>query len=193
MSTVTGELQDADGRSRWRQDRRRVRKSLAAEPGRSDRGGAPRGSFARPCPVGGRAHQHSLAVCWRREDHSPEDPDHVVAGEPTDQTRICSKSSAYGRFREWARAGVFEALWTQFLADPQTTLEWTGWRSTRRSSRPRRVVRRAGLIPLTPCTGQEHTVPSCSPRTSMAEVDEQQRAAQSNACSVTEREGISDA
>jgi putative transposase len=40
------------------------------------------------------------------------------------QTRICSKSSAYRRFREWARAGVFEALWMQLLADPQTTLEW---------------------------------------------------------------------
>ncbi len=40
------------------------------------------------------------------------------------QTRICSKSSAYRRFREWARAGVFEALWTQLLADPQMTLEW---------------------------------------------------------------------
>jgi transposase len=40
------------------------------------------------------------------------------------QTRICSKSSTYRRFREWAGAGVFEALWSALLADPQTTLEW---------------------------------------------------------------------
>jgi transposase len=39
------------------------------------------------------------------------------------QTRICSKSSAYRRFREWAGAGVFEALWTQLLADPQTIVK----------------------------------------------------------------------
>jgi putative transposase len=40
------------------------------------------------------------------------------------QTRICSKSSAYRRFREWAAAGVFEALWRALLADPQLTLDW---------------------------------------------------------------------
>ena len=72
---------DADERSGRRQDRRRVRKSLAAEPGRSDRGGAPRRSFAPPRPLGGRAHQRPLAICRRREHHSSGDPNQVIAGE----------------------------------------------------------------------------------------------------------------
>jgi hypothetical protein len=66
-------------RSRWGQDRRRVRKSLTAEPGRSDRGGAPGRASACPRPVGGRAHKYPRAVCWRRDDHSPEDADQGVA------------------------------------------------------------------------------------------------------------------
>jgi hypothetical protein len=76
----------ADERSCWRQDRRRIRKGFADKPGRSDRGGAPRRSFARPRPLGGRTHQHPHAVCWRREDHSPEDPGPSVAGETTGLT-----------------------------------------------------------------------------------------------------------
>lgn len=40
------------------------------------------------------------------------------------QTGICSKSSAYRRFREWARDGVFDRLWHDLLSDPQTPLDW---------------------------------------------------------------------
>lgn len=40
------------------------------------------------------------------------------------QTRICSKSSAYRRFREWASAGVFDRLWQELLADPATGIDW---------------------------------------------------------------------
>jgi putative transposase len=40
------------------------------------------------------------------------------------QTRICSKSSAYRRFREWAASGVFERLWQHLLDDPETPLDW---------------------------------------------------------------------
>lgn len=34
-----------------------------------------------------------------------------------DATGICSCSSAYRRFREWAEAGVFEAFWRQGLTE----------------------------------------------------------------------------
>ena len=40
------------------------------------------------------------------------------------QTGLCSKSSAYRRFREWGRAGVFERLWHDLLSDPDTAVDW---------------------------------------------------------------------
>ena len=40
------------------------------------------------------------------------------------QTELCSKSSAYRRFREWARAGVFDRLWRTLLADAELVLDW---------------------------------------------------------------------
>jgi transposase len=40
------------------------------------------------------------------------------------QTGICSKSSAYRRFREWAQAGVFDRLWRELLNDPDTPVDW---------------------------------------------------------------------
>ncbi len=40
------------------------------------------------------------------------------------QTTLCSKSSAYRRFREWAAAGVFQRLWHALLADPALDLDW---------------------------------------------------------------------
>ena len=41
-------------------------------------------------------------------------------------TGICSCSSAYRRFREWAEAGVFEQLWRQGLLryDELTGIDW---------------------------------------------------------------------
>ena len=33
------------------------------------------------------------------------------------QTGLCSSSVAHSRFQEWAKAGVFEALWAQGLAE----------------------------------------------------------------------------
>ena len=75
------EERDVDGRSRWRQDRRRIRKSRTVEPGWSDRGGAPRRSFAPPRPLGGRAHQHPRAICRRRDHHSSDDANQAIAGE----------------------------------------------------------------------------------------------------------------
>lgn len=40
------------------------------------------------------------------------------------QTTICSTSSAYRRFREWAEAGVFARLSATLLADPDLALDW---------------------------------------------------------------------
>lgn len=40
------------------------------------------------------------------------------------QTGLCSKSSAYRRFREWADAGVFDRLWHGLLTDPDTPVDW---------------------------------------------------------------------
>lgn len=42
-------------------------------------------------------------------------------------TSICSSSSAYRRFSEWTKAGVFEAFWRQgLLADDETKgIDWT--------------------------------------------------------------------
>ena len=44
-----------------------------------------------------------------------------------DATGICSYSSAYRRFREWAEAGVFEAFWRQGLLeyDGLTGIDWS--------------------------------------------------------------------
>src|SRR5439155_23463240 len=85
---------DTDEASRRRQDRRRVRKGGATEPGRSDRGGAPRRASAPPRPLGGRAQQHPDTVCWRREGYSRDDPSQGVAAatredgvKPTGRTR----------------------------------------------------------------------------------------------------------
>jgi putative transposase len=42
------------------------------------------------------------------------------------ETGICSSSVAHSRFQEWTRAGVFEALWAQGLAeyDELVGLDW---------------------------------------------------------------------
>ena len=87
-STATPEPRegrDADAPSPGRRDRRRGRESLAAKRGGNDRGGVPGSACARPRPVGGSAHQHPDAVCWRCERNSLEDPhDRVVGATQTD-------------------------------------------------------------------------------------------------------------
>ena len=43
------------------------------------------------------------------------------------ETGICSSSVAHSRFQEWTRAGVFEALWAQGLAeyDALVGIDWS--------------------------------------------------------------------
>jgi len=66
------------------------------------------------------------------------------------QTRICSKSSAYRRFREWAASGVFERLWQHLLDDPETPLDWA-WLALDGQivKAPKGAVKRRVRIPLT--------------------------------------------
>jgi hypothetical protein len=66
-------------RSRWRQDRHRVRTSRETEPRRRDRRSAPRRSLARPRALAGRTHQHPHAIGWRRAGHPPGEPKQALS------------------------------------------------------------------------------------------------------------------
>lgn len=73
-------------------------------------------------------------------------------------TGLCSSSTAHSRFQEWTRAGVFERLWEQGLAeyDALVGLDW-GWLAldgamTKAPGAPKKGRRKKASAPI-PLTG----------------------------------------